>query len=190
MVQFESTIERDYLYLLDYEADITHFEEQPLAIEYRHEGKLQHYTPDFHVVQSAKNVLAECKPALLVDAEDNPIKFMVADLYCGERGWTFRVVTDAEIRSGWRLANVKTLRRYACLNIRPELEGRIYALLYDSLTQWTVAQIHASIGGDPAATSAAVFRMAYHHKLEIPLDDSPITANSPVCLNNHKGGRP
>jgi hypothetical protein len=33
MVSFESTIERDYLYLLDYEADITHFEEQPLTIE-------------------------------------------------------------------------------------------------------------------------------------------------------------
>jgi len=50
MIAFESLIERDYLYLLDYELDIEWFAEQPLTIEYRHNGKTLHYTPDFHIV--------------------------------------------------------------------------------------------------------------------------------------------
>ena len=51
MIAFESLLERDFIYLLDYDAAVTWFEEQPLTIEYEHEGKLLHYTPDFHLVE-------------------------------------------------------------------------------------------------------------------------------------------
>ena len=51
MIAFESLLERDFIYLLDYDAAVTWFEEQPLTIEYQHEGKLRHYTPDFHLVE-------------------------------------------------------------------------------------------------------------------------------------------
>ena len=57
MVAFESTIERDYLYLLDYDPSVTNFEEQPLTISYAYQGKSYHYTPDFRVRQSERERL-------------------------------------------------------------------------------------------------------------------------------------
>ncbi len=113
MIAFESLIERDYLYLLDYELDIEWFVEQPLTIEYRHDGKPLHCTPDFHVVAAGRDVLVECKPQALVDKEENQRKFGAACTWCTNRGWTFRVVTDRDIRTGFRLQNVKLLTRYA-----------------------------------------------------------------------------
>jgi hypothetical protein len=54
MVAFESLIERDFIYLLDYEPAVEHFSEQPLVIRYQHAGKKRQYTPDFHVVYRAR----------------------------------------------------------------------------------------------------------------------------------------
>ena len=48
MIAFESLLERDFIYLLDYDVRVEWFEEQPLTIEYQHDGQALHYTPDFH----------------------------------------------------------------------------------------------------------------------------------------------
>jgi hypothetical protein len=183
MVSFESTIERDYLYLLDYEADITHFEEQPLTIEYQHGGKTRRYTPDFHITTRAgRNVLVECKPLDLINTDNNRRKFAAAREYCAGLDWDFAVATDHEIRSGFRLGNVKLLTRYACYTVRPETKGRIYALLQDTPTPLTVGQIQAAASLDPVVAFVSLMHMAFHHELAISLEAAPISANSPIYL--------
>ena len=103
MIAFESLLERDFIYLLDYDANVTWFEEQPLTIEYQHEGKLRHYTPDFHLIEHDQHVLVECKPDHFVATADNQRKFAVAQAWCLACDWQFRIVTDAEVRAGYRL---------------------------------------------------------------------------------------
>ncbi len=178
MVQFESTVERDYLYLLDYEADVIHFEDQPLTIEYRHEGKLLRYTPDFLVVKPGQHILIECKPQALVSSEGNQLKIAAAHEFAVRQGWQFRVVTDVEIHSGSRLRNIKLLRQCACLVIRAEVKGWVYSVLQN--TPLTIAQVQAAVPIPPAETMAAALHMAYHHELAIPLDDGRISVHSPV----------
>ena len=39
MIAFESLLERDFIYLLDYDPTVDWFEEQPLSIEYQHEAQ-------------------------------------------------------------------------------------------------------------------------------------------------------
>jgi hypothetical protein len=47
---FESTLERDYLLLLDFDLAVEFYEEQPATIEYRDSsGSLRRYTPDVFV---------------------------------------------------------------------------------------------------------------------------------------------
>ncbi|MBU1748983.1 MAG: TnsA endonuclease N-terminal domain-containing protein [Chloroflexi bacterium] len=87
MMAFESLIERDYLYLLDYDPDVEWFEEQPLTIEYQHDGETRHYTPDFHLVERERDILIECKPNGFVAADENRRKFAVARAWCRQRGW-------------------------------------------------------------------------------------------------------
>jgi len=183
MVAFESLIERDYLYLLDYEPEIEWFEEQPLTIEYGYDGKVLGYTPDFHIVEAGRDALVECKPLAFLDRDDNQRKFGVARTWCRNRGWAFRVVTDEDIRAGFRLENVKLLTRYARHVVEPGTKGRIYALLHHVQAAMSVddlARKVASTGFSSAA--AAILSMAFHHQLLIPLDDAPIRGETCVCL--------
>lgn len=183
MVAFESLIERDYLYLLDYEPNIEWFEEQPLTIEYQHDGKILHYTPDFHIVEPGRDILVECKPLAFVDKDENQRKFSAAHTWCSDRGWAFRVVTDQDVRAGFRLENVKLLTRYARHVVEPGTKGCIYALLHSAQTALSVDDLARRITCTAfSATTAAILCMAFHHEIFIPLDDAPILGNTRVCL--------
>jgi hypothetical protein len=183
MIAFESLIERDYLYLLDYEQDIEWFEEQPIAIGYERDGKKLHYTPDFHIVQAGRDVLVECKPCIFVDKDENKRKFEIARAWCASRGWEFRVVTGQHIREGFRLENVKLLTRYARHMVGPRTKGKIYALLRSAQTAISIDDIVRKIThADYAAATAAVLCMAFRHEVFIPLDDAQILGSTRICL--------
>ena len=183
MVAFESLIERDYLYLLDYEQNIEWFEEQPLTVEYRHNGKILHYTPDFHIVEAGQDVLVECKPLAFVDKDKNQRKFSAARAWCTEHGWAFRVVTDQDVRTKYRLENVKLLTRYARHIVGPRTKGCVYALLHSAQVAVSVDDLVKKITNTGfSAATAAILCMAFHHEIFIPLDDAPLLGGSYVCL--------
>src|SRR5437868_5438583 len=47
MKGFESSLERDFFILLDFDLNVDRYEEQPVRIEYRDgDGRLRTYTPD------------------------------------------------------------------------------------------------------------------------------------------------
>lgn len=183
MVAFESLLERDYLYLLDYDPDVERFEEQPLTIEYCHDGKMLHYTPDFRLVERGCDVLVECKLDKFSNTDENRRKFAAARDWCTQHSWEFRVVTDRQIRAGFCLQNVKLLTRYARQTVAPAIQGRIYALLHDSQTQLTINDIARTVSPHASGiVTASILHMAFHHKVFIPLDNVPISGDTPVCL--------
>jgi hypothetical protein len=183
MLAFESLIERDYLYLLDYDPDVAWFEEQPLTIAYQHEGKTLHYTPDFHLVEKGRDVLVECKPEKFVNTDENRRKFAAAHDWCLERGWEFRTVTDLQVRAGYRLRNVKLLTRYARQGVHPDIRGQIYALLHESKSWPTIAHVARAIPPYTAdMITASILHMAFHHEILVPVDDSPVSGETTIGL--------
>ena len=181
MISFESLIECDFLYLLDYELEVERFDEQPLTLEYRWGSAALQYTPDFHVLRTRRDILAECKPEALIETEENRRKFNAAAAWCADRDWTFCVVTDRDLRAGFRLKNVKLLTRYARQAIRPEVKGQIYALLVAASPPLTVGQLAQTLApADPTSTIASILHLAFHHEIVITLDEAPISVNSPV----------
>ena len=74
MVNYESLLERDLIYLLDFESSVINFEEQPLSIQINSGGRRQSYTPDFHIVTPNSTSLIEVKPERFVDLPKNTIK--------------------------------------------------------------------------------------------------------------------
>jgi hypothetical protein len=183
MVAFESLIERDYLYFLDYDADVTWFEEQPLTIEYPYEGDLLHYTPDFHAVAGGRHILVECKPLVFVTRDENQRKFKAARSWCDDQGWVFRIVTDDELRTGSQLENVKLLTRYARYTVEPQVKGRIYAQLHKDPAALSIdAVAKGDIGADYVTATAAVLCMAFHHEIYISLEDGPISGGTLIHL--------
>lgn len=189
MIQFESLVELDYIYLLDYDPDVEQFEEQPITIEYRCGAKTLRYTPDFLVVRQAHRKLVECKPDEFVNTEENQRKFRAAESWCAEKGWAFCVVTATQIRSGHRLRNVKFLTRFA--RFRPDVivRARIYDYLMGTALPTTVlALAQEASSRDVVAGIATVFHIVFHHELTVELDQAPVTETSFVRELQKAGG--
>ncbi len=185
MVAFESLIERDFVYLLDYEPSVEHYSEQPVVIRYQHANKKRQYTPDFRVIHKGHSFLFECKPQRFVDDPENQIKFEVARLWCQGQGWTFRVVTDEHLASGWRIANIKLLTQFARYSIGPEIKGRIFAFLASMAGPVKVSDVMQEVNPhQPQSVMIPILHMAFHHEVHIPLNDSKITVDSLIALSS------
>lgn len=182
MIAFESSIERDLIYLLDFEKEIAWFEEQPLTLVYEHEGKAHKYTPDFHIIRNGQNVLVECKPAQRVHSVENQRKFTAARAWCDSRGWVFEVLTEQQLRGGYRLRNVKLLTQFARYDIRAGIQKHIQDFL-TKVESPTVADVMTHIApANPQTALIPILYMAFHHKLHLPLDHAPVSMESPISL--------
>jgi hypothetical protein len=123
----ESTLERDLMFLLEFDLNVATYEEQPVCIEYWDTDEKRHtYTPDVLVtyrkdVAPAKSMLpllceVKYRKDLFADWKALKPKFKAARRFARERGWHFRILTEQEIRTPL-LENVRFLLRYQKLEM-------------------------------------------------------------------------
>ena len=115
---FESTLERDFLSIVEFNHLVTSYEVQPITISWMdNEGKQRNYTPDIWVTYKksykAKPVLYEVKyrSDLAENWQTYKNKFKAAIHFCKAQNWQFKIITDKEIRAPY-LNSVKFLKRY------------------------------------------------------------------------------
>lgn len=128
-IAYESLLEKDLMYLLEFDDNVTAFTEQPLTIEYNILDKKRRYTPDLKVVRKNKTQIIEIKPKAkllkLLNDEKEKSKFDAAKYYCNSNGYEFKFVTDEDIYSGYLLKNIKYLFRYSRVNVKAAYELKI-----------------------------------------------------------------
>lgn len=110
IIEFESSLERDFIYLLEFNNDVCDYCEQPIKLS---KDNL-FYTPDFYINYfKGKNELVEIKYStdLLINFEKYQRKFQLAREYCKENNLVFKVLTEVEIRNQY-LENAKFLLRF------------------------------------------------------------------------------
>lgn len=125
--RFESTLERDFLHLLEFSPDVRCYEVQPVTIEWQEgAGQQRSYTPDVWV--EFRDELAQ-KPWLCEVKYRSGIKKDWPILHCKFRrgirhaknvGAQFRLVTEVEIRTAF-LYNAKFLLPFRS-QVRPLAE--------------------------------------------------------------------
>jgi hypothetical protein len=141
MVASESSLERDFMLLLDFDRDVDRYEEQPVKIEYRDaKGSKRTYTPDVLVYYRQdispeklnSPLLCEVKyrKDLFENWKDNKPKIRAGRAYAREQGWRFQIFTEREIRTPY-LENARFLRQY--LRIDPDTNNR--NLLLETIRQ-------------------------------------------------------
>ncbi len=119
---FESTLERDYIYVLEFDINVKFYEVQPITIEYLdYEGSPRKYTPDFLVVYEEEQVPIGLSKPMLIEVKyredlwknwkQYKPKFLSAVGYAKSKGWRFKIMTEIEIRTDY-LRNAKFLLRY------------------------------------------------------------------------------
>ncbi len=119
--KFESSLERDFISVLEFDYLVDRYVEQPIEIEYLDDGKLRLYTPDFlvfyrtdrEVCKNATPLLCEIKYSedIKKNGQEYTLKFQAASVYCKKHGYRFEVLTEREIRNDF-LINARFLQRY------------------------------------------------------------------------------
>jgi hypothetical protein len=115
---FESLLEAEHLLLLDHDLSVLCYDVQPVLIPvvdvprgYVPDVLVEFRSDEDGVIRSPE--LREVKST--VDLEKNAAKyaakFEAARTYCEQRGWSFKIITEEDIRVP-RLANVKFVRAY------------------------------------------------------------------------------
>lgn len=109
-LHWESQLERDRMFQLEFDPDVLNFREQPKTFEIVVGGEPRRYTPDLEVIRTDRKVIEEVKPADRVpECAD---LFAAAGQHFANRGLFFAVLTEHEIRNEPELANIKLLLRY------------------------------------------------------------------------------
>lgn len=107
LVDFESSLERDYIHILEFDENVRYYYEQPLKIEFDD----RYYVPDFFVEywNGIKEVI-EIKYTidLIENASKYVAKFKAADEFCNSNDLIFRILTEKDIRNDY-LFNIKFL---------------------------------------------------------------------------------
>ncbi len=136
-IAYESLLERDCIYLFEFDDAISSYSEQPFKITYHIQNKAYNYTPDFQVnYESGKVVVFEVKPQTTWDKikenETKYAKYIAANKYCIANDMKFRILTDKEIYSGRLIKNIKFLFGYSRVNVPASVKLSIRNLLIEN----------------------------------------------------------
>jgi TnsA endonuclease-like protein len=193
MTAFESSLERDFLLLLDFALDVECYEEQPVKIVYHDaQGRRRAYTPDVLVRYRTDPLQARHPTPLLCEVkyrddlrqhwlEYRP-KFRAAGRYAYQHGWRFRLVTDRDVRTPY-LANVKFLRSYQTRPINESDRIRLLATLL-ALGETNPASLLHAVSPDrwqQAQLLPTLWQLIATRQLHTDLSH-PLTMQSPIAL--------
>jgi hypothetical protein len=183
MVGYQSLIERDFIYLLDFDATVTTYAEQPFSLHYKDGSKQRRYTPDFSFTRHGQTYLVECKHHEFMQPEENRLKWAAAQQWCDERGAIFVVVTEAAIRAGHRLENVKLLTDYARYAVDESTKLAILQAAITANSLLTMSDLMMTVSpSHPQTAITPILHMVYHRLLFVPLDEAAITVNSTITF--------
>lgn len=178
-VWFESHLERDFIYLIEYEKDVIQYREQPFKVRYLLNGKQHYYTPDFLIERGSKKQIVEIKPQSKIEKEDF-IHFSknMKKLLAGE-GYEYLVITDSTIRLQPRLSNIKLFWRYSRIPISAEHQILIYKI-FEKLSLVSFAQL-SSIFSQSKYQKEIIYTLIFHGFLRIDIE-KPVNKESVISI--------
>lgn len=98
LISYESKLERDFLYLFDFESIVLKIVEQPITIRYKKDDKTYKYTPDFYLETPSghNNIIIEIKyySDLKKDFQDLKPKFKAIKQHIENNEIDFYIFTD------------------------------------------------------------------------------------------------
>ena len=164
-VEHESALERDFVTLTSFAEPTASITSQPVTIRYRVGQAWRRYTPDFLVEREQRpSELIEIKYVADLCRNEERLRpaFAAADVWARERGASFRVVTELEIR-GPRLTNAQRLLPLRSAPIDDELSERVLTETRSQPSP-TFGSVLAAMSGDRALLGT-LWRLIAHGRL-------------------------
>lgn len=189
-IQFESALEMDFIYLLQFDSDVGKIFDQPVKIDYVDDtGKAHTYVPDFLVeYRNRTNVLFEVKYAkdLRKNRKLLKPKFEAAKQFALSRDWEFRTINEKQIIRPYT-ENAKFLLPYHDF----QADEAVTAQLLDALgnSKSTPNLLIRSLSNDPNVWPSLIgplWSLVVQRKISCNLF-KPLNMNSPVWKTTSKG---
>jgi hypothetical protein len=189
-IHYESTIERDLCFVLEFDASVVSYAAQPFCITHTTpDGVTHRYTPDFQVVHaSGDRDLVECKPAARLADPHTQQQITIGQTWADANDYTFVLITDADLRHGHRLANIKLLWRYRQCAVAPNRIARLRSYL-THVPGATIAQTAAAVLDDPTPSAylPCLCHLLFHHIITTDLTHT-LSPQSRLWLPVHASG--
>lgn len=176
MIPWESTLERDFIKILDFDQSILYFEFQPIRIDYIYQGKQNEYYPDFLVRKSDyKEYIYEVKDSSKIEDKKNVIKTQVGKKYCQENNMSYVVVTEKDIRKGYLIENLDLLSEVRSATVSKKIMTEIISSAKNSVGGISIGQLKECIRDIvEGELECNIFHLIYTHELQADLITYPI----------------
>jgi len=188
-IAFESTLERDFFLLLEFDSMVDAYEEQPIELQYFYLNKKIRYTPDCIVHYINPN-----KPPCIYEIKysdeikDKKVflkqKFDQIEQYLYDNDMDFKLFTELDIRTQ-RLENIKYLYKFASIDKNEAYIERIENLFKgeENLTFLELLKKCSEDKYEQATFTPYIWNMIYLRLLYVDMDQV-ITNNSVLRLNH------
>jgi hypothetical protein len=182
-IKYESTIERDFLYYLEYDSTVIEYYAQPMVINGKDsENKYHTYTPDFQVIKINRKEIVECKPKIFLDQPHTRQQIELRKSWAAANGHHFVIVTDTHLRKDHVLVNLKLLWRYSRLTVPTATVSSCIAYVrsqpvgttFKDITHFLASTTSDSEMQQPHKQAPFVYSMLFHQILKADLT-KPIT---------------
>lgn len=189
VIQFESYLEKQFLFLLQYDSNVVSIGDQPVKIKYSKKGNDHFYTPDFRVrYKNGTKVLFEVK--YQSDLEKNSRKyaasFNAGRKHAASEGSLFRIITDKEIKSQYK-KNVDFLITFRNSSADIDLQNKILSVIREkSVTNFM--EVMTAITDNPSEQRALIrpfWVLLWKHVITTNLFE-PLTLKSKVWVTDEK----
>ena len=180
LAEHESALERDFVTLTSFTHPAASITSQPVTISFEDGLTRRRYTPDFLVEyadQPRELVEVKYQADLREGWRRLAPAFTAARAWAQERGATFRIATEIDIR-GPRLMNARRLLPLRHAPVDAQL-AQLALTAARSLDAPTFGQVVAALPGDRPGALATVWRLIARGALHVDLS-AGITLDTPV----------
>lgn len=178
-IHAESLLERDYVRLCNFDPRIKKIYYQPIGILFNYEGRKRRYFPDYLLVTEDNRIfLVEVKLKEFVSTNLNKAKFFSAAKLCGEKDWTFIVVTEDQIRPGCLQKNLRLLHEVERYSITPSVVEYIKTML-ELMGPCTIVDLRNACNIiEPSLLMLNLHKMIYACDIRTDLVNHPLNDSS------------
>lgn len=188
--RYESSLERDFMLLLQFDPAVDVYTPQPLTMRYTGlDGAIHKYTPDGLVEWRMDRLIEDPRPLLLEIKYRESFKgdwrrwrclSRALESYARERDWQFRIFTEREIRTPM-LANVTFLLPYRNRASTPETEQWVLEFLEQLIesTPGTLISLLYQDKWNQAALLPVVWKLMAQRRICFHFDE-PLTMESAI----------
>jgi len=180
----ESSVEADGVVDMEFDRDIASFQVQPHTFELLVDGQTAKYTPDAKYVRSTGVIgFREFKDSSTPLNPEVVRKLDAAARQFARDGYEFAVVGSDELRRGYRMANLRLLKRYAQWPVSEVLRRQVRDAVR-APGRHVLADLRDVVG---STALGSLYRLLWDQSIGVDLVGAPLCGASPVWSVESEG---